>query len=138
MITYTDSLEGLTADQLNGFFVGWPNPPTSETHLRMLRGSDHLWLAKEGERVVGFVTAISDGVLAAFIPAIEVLPDYQGRGIGSQLMERMLGSLVHLYSIDLICDESVQPFYKYVGMQHYSAMILRNYDNQLGYMGDGD
>ena len=31
-------------------------------------------------RVVGFVTAISDGVLSAYIPLLEVLPEYQGAG----------------------------------------------------------
>lgn len=132
MITYTDSLENITAEQLTGFFVGWPNPPSPEVHLRMLLGSDHIWLAIEDEHVVGFVTAISDGVLSAFIPTIEVLPDYQGRGIGSELMRRMLGSLEHLYSIDVICDEDVQPFYERLGMRPYSGMIHRNYANQSG------
>lgn len=132
MIAYMDSLEGITAEQLTGFFVGWPNPPSPEAHLRMLQGSYRVWLALDGERVVGFVTAISDGVLSAFIPAIEVLPAYQGRGIGSELMQRMLDSLSHLYSIDLICDEDVRPFYERMGMRPYSGMIHRNYDNQSG------
>lgn len=132
MVIYTDSLENITAEQLTGFFVGWPNPPSPDVHLRMLQGSYRVWLALDGERVVGFVTAISDGVLSAFIPAIEVLPDYQGRSIGSELMQRMLTSLSHLYSIDVICDEDVQPFCQRLRMQPYSGMIQRNYVNQSG------
>ncbi|MAU12172.1 MAG: GNAT family N-acetyltransferase [Anaerolineaceae bacterium] len=132
MVTYTDSLKGIIAEQLTGFFVGWPNPPSPDVHLRMLQGSYHVWLALDGERVVGFVSAISDGVLSAFIPTIEVLPDYQGQGIGSELMRRMLGSLSSLYSIDVICDEDVQPFYERLGMRPYSGMTHRNYDNQSG------
>ena len=65
MVTYTDSLKGIIAEQLTGFFVGWPNPPSPDVHLRMLQGSYHVWLALDGERVVGFVSAISDGVLSA-------------------------------------------------------------------------
>ncbi|MFN8374716.1 MAG: GNAT family N-acetyltransferase [Anaerolineae bacterium] len=134
MITYTDSLEHITPDQLQGFFVGWPNPPSPETHLRLLQGSYRVVLALDDEsgNVVGFINAISDGVLAAFIPLLEVLPAYKGRGIGSELTRRLLDGLRHLYSIDLICDEDVQPFYERLGMQRYSGMVYRNYDRQSG------
>jgi len=132
MISYSDSIEAIGSDALAGFFVGWPNPASPETHLRILQGSYKVWLALDGGKVVGFITAISDGVLAAFIPLLEVLPEYQGRGIGPELTRRMLDSLKHLYSIDLICDEDVQPFYEKLGMRRYSGMIYRYYENQAG------
>ena len=134
MIDYTDRLDTLTADQLVGFFVGWPNPPDSETHLRLLHNSYRVWLAQDTETgdVVGFVNAVSDGVLAAYIPLLEVRPAYQGRGIGTALMEKMLDSLAHLYMIDLTCDATVQPFYDKLGMRRAHAMILRRYANQGG------
>lgn len=132
MITYTDALDNITPEQLQGFFVGWPNPPSPETHLQVLEGSYKIWLALDGEQVVGFINAISDGVLAAFIPNLEVLPDYQGQGIGSELLKRMLESLSHLYSIDLTCDDNVQAFYKKLGMHKAGGMVWRNYENQSG------
>jgi ribosomal protein S18 acetylase RimI-like enzyme len=132
MIQYSDSLTGITAEDLSGFFVGWPNPPQPETHLRLMQGSYKVWLALDGKKVVGFISAISDGVLAAFIPNLEVLPEYQGQGIGRELTHRMLYSLKHLYSIDLMCDEDVQPFYEKLGMRPYSGMIYRYYENQAG------
>ena len=49
MITYRDSPDELTAAQLDGFFVGWPMPPTPETHLRLLRSSDFVVLAINAE-----------------------------------------------------------------------------------------
>jgi len=74
MITYTDSLDHITPDKLQGFFVGWPNPPNPETHLRILQGSAHFILAIDDQtnQVIGFITAISDGVSAAYIPHLEV------------------------------------------------------------------
>jgi ribosomal protein S18 acetylase RimI-like enzyme len=132
MIQYSDSLTGVNAEDLSGFFVGWPNPPQPETHLRLMQGSYKIWLALDGKKVVGFISAISDGVLAAFIPSLEVLPEYQGQGIGLELTRRMLDSLKHLYSIDLMCDEDVQPFYEKLGMRPYSGMIYRYYENQAG------
>jgi ribosomal protein S18 acetylase RimI-like enzyme len=132
-VIYTDSLDHLSADHLRGgFFVGWPNPPSPETHLRVLQGSDHVVLAKDGEQVIGYITAVTDGVLAAYIPHLEVLPAYKGQGIGSELVRRMLDKLRDLYMIDLICDTDVQPFYARLGMRPYTGMIYRNYDRQSG------
>lgn len=57
------------------------------------------------------MTAITDGVLAAFIPSLEVLPAYRGRGIGTELMRRMLTELARYPDVDLSCDAELQPFY---------------------------
>jgi ribosomal protein S18 acetylase RimI-like enzyme len=134
VIRYTDSLDIITQDKLAGFFVGWPNPPSTETHLRILQGSYRVWLAVDDDsgNVIGFISAISDGVLAAFIPNLEVLPKYQGQGIGTELVKRMFDSLKHLYSIDLICDEDVRPFYERLQMRSATGMVLRYYENQAG------
>lgn len=134
-ISYRETAAGVAAAQLRGFFVGWPNPPSPETHLRLLVGSDHVVLALDGDNdgtgdVVGFATAISDGVLSAYVPLLEVLPAYQGRGIGSELMHRMLDQLRHLYMVDLLCEPDLQPFYARVGMRPSTGMLLRNYARQ--------
>ncbi len=127
MIDYTDSLDGIEPRQLEGFFVGWPRPPSPETHLRVLSGSDHVVLAIDGEigQVIGFVTALSDGVLSGFIPLLEVLPAYHGQGIGQALMTRMLDRLSHLPNVDLLCDPDVAPFYERFGMTPVGGMVLR-------------
>ena len=134
MISYLDSIAGLAAQHLHGFFVGWPNPPTPETHLRILAGSAAIVLARDDRTsaIVGFITAISDGVSSAYIPHLEVLPSYQGRGIGSELLRRMLERLRGLYMIDLMCDADLQPFYARFGMRPAGGMIVRNYDRQSG------
>jgi ribosomal protein S18 acetylase RimI-like enzyme len=134
MVTYTDSLEGITADQLNGFFVGWPKRPSRDTHLKILQNSARVFLAVDNEsgNVVGFVNAISDNVLSAYIPLLEVLPAYQGQGIGQQLMRRILDKLKGLYMIDLTCDEKMQSFYARFKMKRMTSMMIRNFDKQAG------
>lgn len=134
----TDSLEGLTPDDLQGFFVGWPNPPSPETFHRLLAGSYRISLAvDERGRVVGFAQAISDGVLTAFIPLLEVLPQHQGRGLGTALMRHLLEQLGHLYAVDLSCDDDVVPFYERLGMGRGNAMYRRNYARQSGVPEEG-
>ncbi len=134
MIRYTESIEGVTAEQLDGFFVGWGKPPTPETHLKLLGSSDHVVLAIDDTRraVVGFITAITDGILSAYLPFLEVLPEYKGQGIGTELTRRMLARLDRLYMIDLVCDENLRPFYERLGMKPFTAMVIRDYDRQSG------
>jgi ribosomal protein S18 acetylase RimI-like enzyme len=105
-------------------------PPSSAKHLRLLHGSDFVVLAREAEtgRLVGYVTAVGDGVLSAFIPLLEVLPDYKGRGIGSELVRRMLALLEGTYMVDLCCDEDLVAFYERFEMSRWVGMGLRNRD----------
>jgi ribosomal protein S18 acetylase RimI-like enzyme len=127
---YVESADGVEADDLaGGFFVGWPQPPSPERHLELLRGSDQIVLARADGRVVGFVTAISDGVLSAYVPLLEVLPAYQGQGIGSELMRRLLAQLEGLYMVDLCCDAELEPFYQRLGLLTLErGMGRRNYE----------
>ena len=131
---YTQSLDGITQAHLNGFFVDWPNPPSPQKHLQLLQQSYCVWLAidEETNHVVGFINAISDGVLSAYIPLLEVLPSYKGQNIGTELVKHMLESLKEFYMVDVICDEDLVPFYKRFGMFNGNSMIHRNYEFQSG------
>ncbi|MBN2309992.1 MAG: GNAT family N-acetyltransferase [Candidatus Hydrogenedentes bacterium] len=129
-ITYTDEVTSIGPGQLEGFFVGWPDHPDPDTHLDILRRSYAVWLALDGGRCVGFINALSDGVFYAYIPLLEVLPGYRGRGIGSELVRRMTETLGGMYAIDVVCDEDVAPFYTAKGFGRCVAMIKRNYGNQ--------
>jgi len=133
-ISYQNNLDSIQPQHLTGFFEGWPNPPTPETHLRILDQSDHVVLAVDevSQRVVGFVTAISDGVLSAYIPLLEVLKPFQRQGIGSELIARILKELGAIYMIDLLCDRELEGFYERLGMNAASGMSIRNYNSQSG------
>lgn len=73
---------------------------------------------------------LSDGLLTAYIPLLEMLPQYRGLGIGAALTRAMLNELKHLYMIDLLCDQSLQPYYEKLGMVTACGMFVRNYDRQ--------
>ncbi len=109
------------------FFEGWPNPPDAEDRLRILEGSSFFIVARDRESgdVLGFITVLTDGVLAASIPLLEVRPDARGHGIGSQLVRRALDEIGELYMVDLTCDPHLRPFYERFDFQSYHAMIRR-------------
>lgn len=130
--TLHTTLDGVTPGQLQGFFVDWPNPPSPDTFHRVLAGSYRVVLAVSGGQVIGFVQAVSDGVLTAYIPLLEVLPEWQGRGVGRALMTRMQAELRHLYAVDLGCDDNLVPYYEALGMRRGNLMFTRNYARQDG------
>lgn len=126
-IEYRNTTEGLTPEQLIGFFDGWMSPPSPEAHLKILKNSYAIWLAFDRSRCIGFINALSDGVFYSYIPLLEVLPNYKGRGIGSDLVKRMLETLQDMYAIDVVCDESVAPFYDAKNFGRCVGMIKRKY-----------
>lgn len=128
MIHYTDDLTHVHEDMLHGFFVGWPQRPSLRQHLAVLRESYRSVVAIKSEdgQVVGFVNMLSDGVLTAFVPWLEVLPEYQGQGIGSELMRRLLDGTDRFYSVDLVCDAELVPYYARFGMRMASSALLRH------------
>jgi len=100
----------------------------------VLRASNFVVFARDEATgaIVGFITAITDGILMAYIPLLEVLPVYQRQGIGSGLVRRMLARPGDIYMIDLLCDPDVQPFYARCGMHPSTGMCIRNYERQRG------
>jgi len=127
-VTYTDSLEGVTAERLQGFFRGWNRGPDPEAHLRILQNSDYVVLAIDDQtgKVIGFVTAVTDRVLTAFIPYVEVLPRYRSQGVGRELTRRMLEKLRDFYLVQLVCGFGLEEFYGSFGMRPINGMMLRN------------
>lgn len=134
MMIYKNSLDGISTDMLNGFFVGWLNPPNPQTHFKLLKNSSKVIIALDDRKnqVVGFITAISDGVLAAYIPFLEVLPEYKNKGIGKKLVKQMLKELDDIYMVDLCCDDDLVPYYEEFGMIKSNGMLVRNYQMQSG------
>jgi GNAT superfamily N-acetyltransferase len=129
-ITYQATLEGVTPDGVYGFFVGWAEPPSPATLLEMLDASSHFWLALDGSRLVGYVRAISDGFYSAFLPELEVLPEYQGLAIGTTLLTKILDDLRSFYSIDGTCDDELVDYYRRFGFIKGNGMMIRNYEHQ--------
>lgn len=130
-IELISDLSNISEQDLEGFFVGWPNKPTLRAHLQQLQGSSRAIIAREAgtARIVGVITALTDDVLFAYISSLEVLPEYQGRGIGQDLVNAMFEQLKHVYAIDLVCDPDVQPFYAKTGLIPYHSMIARRREN---------
>ena len=114
-ITLLPTGDELQPADLEPFFVGWPMPPSPAERLEILRAADEVVVARAGDEVVGFATALTDGRFAAYLPLVEVVPDRQGEGIGSVMVHHLLDRLDRCYMVDLACDDDVVPFYERLG-----------------------
>ena len=61
-IIYSNRVNQLEPNQLQGFFVGWPKSPDAEAHLEILQKSHSAWIAIYNYSCVGFINALSDDV----------------------------------------------------------------------------
>lgn len=111
-VEYLDAAGSVKPGMISSdFFVGWPTAPSLQQLVDVMDGSyRRIWALEDGS-VVGFVNAISDGVLNASIPWLEVHPAWQGQGIGTELLRRIVQQLDGMYAIDLSCDPDMVSFY---------------------------
>lgn len=91
--------------------VGW-NRMEKEYGNPLMTSFFHIAVYDE-DQLVGYVDSVSNGVTDAYIQDLIVRPDYQGKGIGTDLMKKMIASLKekHIYMISVIFEESLKPFY---------------------------
>lgn len=80
-----------------------------------LINSHSLFSAWDKDRLVGIGNAISDGYLVVYYPHLLVHPDYQGKGIGRLIVEKMQDKYKHFHMQILTADGKAIDFYKKAG-----------------------
>ena len=126
MITYSNSAKDLDRSELDGFLAHWDFEPPEGTLFEMLTRSSEVILARDLESsiICGYISALSDGVACAYISALEVRPAYRGKGIGTELLNRMVDRL-DVFGIYLSCAPSMTPFYEAAGFSVGTSMSKR-------------
>ena len=104
--------------------VGWTNYTNQPQMLaQALTHSLAIYLARDGEKIVGLVRLIGDGFSSVFVQDLIVLPTYQRQGIGSTLMKRALADYKDAYQVQLATEESEKTlgFYRSLGFETLSS-----------------
>ena len=100
--------------------VGW-NRMESEYGSPLLSSYYHI-AVYDGGQLIGYIDSVSNGVTDAYIQDLMVSPDHQGKGIGTDLMNKMIARLKekHIYVISVAFEERLKPFYDRFG---FSSML---------------
>lgn len=100
--------------------VGWTNYTNQPQMLEQaLSHSLAIYLAFDGEKIVGLIRLVGDGFSSVFVQDLIVLPTYQRQGIGSALMKEALGDYKDAYQIQLVTDQTEKnvEFYRSMGFE---------------------
>ena len=87
-----------------------------EMHRKAFENSHTTVFVYDGDQLVGFGRAISDNAYQAAIYDMAVVPEYQGKGIGSTMMEQLLNRLRHC-NVILYAAVGKEPFYEKMGLR---------------------
>jgi GNAT superfamily N-acetyltransferase len=71
----------------------------------------------DGEKLIGFGRVISDGILHAMIYEMIVYPEYQGKGIGKEILKMLIKECKknNIRDIQLFCAKGKREFYEKYG-----------------------
>jgi len=118
-ITYTNTISVEDWNMLreaSGFL-----PIHPEQTKQGLKGSAFIVTALDGDKVVGTGRLIWDGGYIAVTKNLMVLPEYQGRGIGSEIMQKQIDFLKsklkpgYGIALQFIASNNAEKFYKKLG-----------------------
>ena len=100
--------------------VGWGTRNPEQVRIALER-SDFLISAKTDDKTIGMARTIQDG-LQALVMDVIVLPEYQGCGIGKELMKYVMEYLENLSQdggvfVNLMSAQGKQGFYEKFGFE---------------------
>ena len=106
--------------------AGWTNYTHQPEMLEQaLSHSLVIYVALDGDAVVGLIRLVGDGFSSVFVQDLIVLPSYQRQGIGSLLMKEALKDYKDAYQVQLVTEETEKNvrFYRSMGFE-----VLSTYD----------
>lgn len=104
--------------------VGWTNYTHQPEMLEQaLSHSLAIYVALDGDAVVGLIRLVGDGFSSVLVQDLIVLPIYQRQGIGSALMKEALEDYKDAYQVQLVTDQTERTleFYRSMGFETLST-----------------
>ncbi len=80
--------------------------------------------AWDGERLVGFARAISDGEHRAYVEDVVIDPEYRGRGIGEQVVAALVEAIGDVHIVSLFCEPERVEFYGRNGFRESETAVM--------------
>lgn len=111
--------------------VGWNR---MEQELGNPKLQDFLTIAcYDNSELIGYVCVVSNGVLDAYIQDLMVRPDYQNKGIGTELMNKAISYIKEkgIYMISVIYgEEELRSFYERFGFYTMLCGQIETYKSE--------
>lgn len=125
-ITYKGA-KNYTSKDLRELFqsVGWLSANYPERLKKALDNSKTVFTAWDGEKLVGLVNAIDDSELTAYVHYLCANPEYQGQGIGKNLLHKIKEKYKeYLYIILIAENEQLVKYYSQNGFEYVDGRYV--------------
>lgn len=130
-IIYRDTKEFSESDLGRLFLsVNWESGRYPEKLQAAMRNYGSVFSAWDGDRLVGLVSVMDDGIMTAYIQYVLVDPEYQGQGIGRQLLEMVKERYRDYLRIVIVAYNDRVSFYEGSGFSRgegKSPMFIENF-----------
>lgn len=135
MLTYTEE-KNFTKEQVQQLFlsVNWVSGNYPERLYKALMNSSTVLTVWDDDRLVGLARVLDDTEMLAQIHYVLVHPDYQGKGIAGNMIERIKEKYKDYMYLDGMPDDKANvPFYEKHGfsvMENGAAIQICNYGEE--------
>ncbi len=97
---------------------GWLSTNYSDRLVKAMRNSSTVVSVWDENKLIGLINVLDDGELTAYVHYLLVNPDYQGKGIGKELIEYVKEKYkTYLYLVLISEEKKCVPFYEKCGLK---------------------
>ncbi len=123
-LEWFDSLDKVDLEELSHLYEIAPLGTKSPVDLSIaFSNSRFKCFVYEAGQLIAAGRALADGVDCAYICDVAVHPDFQGRGIGQELVTRLVELSKHHRKIILYAALGKEPFYRKLGFKRMTTAM---------------
>ena len=117
-ITYKDTHD-FSAKDLESLFlsVDWSSGHFPEKLQKAMQGFQTVYSAWDGDKLVGMICAMDDGVMTAYVHYLLVDPQYHGQTIGRTLVDMTKQKYKDYLRVVLVAYKNETHFYEQCGFK---------------------
>lgn len=119
METVYKSIKDFNEKDLKDLFlsVNWSSGHYPEKLVVAMKNYGSVFTAWDGDKLIGLISALDDGIMTAYVHYLLVNPVYQGKGIGKELVRRITERYKDYLRIVLVAYDKEIEFYKNCGFE---------------------
>lgn len=97
--------------------VEWSSGHYPEKLVIAMKNFEKVYTAWDGEKLVGFICAMDDGIMTAYVHYLLIRPEYQHMGIGKKLVEMMKEAYRDYLRVVIVAYNEELGFYESCGFE---------------------